>query len=163
MGVWLRRPHHHQHHKHTGAITEELSSYVVVVRRRTPPHIYLHFHIYIYIYIFIFIYIFIHIYIYIRFPFMKPLVFICGTYGYTTRNQGLRFTLSVSDMYPESWTHIYKLGGSHGSFPVFYMRHPFCFCLNSFVIVIIYIFFNSFREFFKRRIVLLITIIHLIL
>ena len=94
MGVWLRRPHHHQHHKHTGAITEELSSYVVVVRRRTPPHIYLHFHIYIYI--FIFIYIFIHIYIYIKFPFMKPLVFICGTYGYTTRNQWLRFTLSAS-------------------------------------------------------------------
>lgn len=67
------------------------------------------------------------------------------------------------DMYPESWTHIYKLGGPHGCFSVFYRRHPFCFCLNSFVIVIIYIFFNSFREFFKRRIVLLITIIHLIL
>lgn len=82
------------------------------------------------------------------------------------RNCNIQYVHPVkehADMYPESWTHIYKLGGTHGCFSVFYRRHPFCFCLNSFVIVIIYIFFNSFREFFKRRIVLLITIIHLIL
>ena len=34
------------------------------------------------------------------------------------------------DMYPESWTHIYELGGTHGCYPVLYRWHPFCFCLN---------------------------------
>ncbi len=67
-----------------------------------------------------------------------------------------------NDMYPESWTHIYELDGLHGCYPVFYRRHPFCFCLNSFIIVVIYIFFNRFWEFFKRWIVFLITIIHFI-
>ncbi|MGN8888156.1 hypothetical protein, partial [Blautia sp. HCP28S3_G10] len=37
-----------------------------------------------------------------------------------------------TDMYPEFWTHIYKLGGHYGCFSVFYRRHPFCFCLDSF-------------------------------
>ena len=46
------------------------------------------------------------------------------------------------DMYPESWTHIYELGGTHGCYPVFYRWHPFCFCLNSFIVVVIYIFLN---------------------
>ena len=35
-------------------------------------------------------------------------------------------SMAVSDMYPEFWTHIYKLGGHHGCFSVFYRRHPFC-------------------------------------
>ncbi len=33
-------------------------------------------------------------------------------------------------------------GRTHGCYPVLYRWHPFCFCLNSFVIIIIYIFFN---------------------
>ena len=53
------------------------------------------------------------------------------------------------DMYPEFWTHIYKLGGHHGCFSVFYRRHPFCFCLDSFVIIVINIFINSNCKFFK--------------
>ena len=54
-----------------------------------------------------------------------------------------------SDMYPEFWTHIYKLGGHHGCFSVFYRRHPFCFCLDSFAIIVINIFINSNCKFFK--------------
>ena len=54
-----------------------------------------------------------------------------------------------SDMYPKFWTHIYKLGGHHGCFSVFYRRHPFCFCLDSFVIIVINIFINSNCKFFK--------------
>jgi len=54
-----------------------------------------------------------------------------------------------NDMYPEFWTHIYKLGGHHGCFSVFYRRHPFCFCLDSFVIIVINIFINSNCKFFK--------------
>ncbi len=53
------------------------------------------------------------------------------------------------DMYPEFWTHIYKLGGHHGCFSVFYRRHPFCFCLDSFAIIVINIFINSNCKFFK--------------
>ncbi len=49
-------------------------------------------------------------------------------------------------MYPESWTHIYELGGTHGCYPVLYRWHPFCFCLNSFVIIVLYIFFNNNTE-----------------
>lgn len=55
----------------------------------------------------------------------------------------------VIDMYPEFWTHIYKLGGHHGCFSVFYRRHPFCFCLDSFAIIVINIFINSNCKFFK--------------
>lgn len=55
----------------------------------------------------------------------------------------------VFDMYPEFWTHIYKLGGHHGCFSVFYRRHPFCFCLDSFAIIVINIFINSNCKFFK--------------
>ena len=40
--------------------------------------------------------------------------------------------------------------------------HPFCFCLNSFVVVGIYIFINRFCEFFKSRVFLLIAAIYLI-
>lgn len=54
-----------------------------------------------------------------------------------------------TDMYPEFWTHIYKLGGHHGCFSVFYRRHPFCFCLDSFAIIVINIFINSNCKFFK--------------
>lgn len=54
-----------------------------------------------------------------------------------------------NDMYPEFWTHIYKLGGHHGCFSVFYRRHPFCFCLDSFAIIVINIFINSNCKFFK--------------
>ena len=53
------------------------------------------------------------------------------------------------DMYPEFWTHIYKLGGHHGCFSVFYRRHPFCFCLNPFVIIVINILTYSNCKFFK--------------
>ena len=60
----------------------------------------------------------------------------------------LTFT-PLSDMYPEFWTHIYKLGGHHGCFSVFYRRHPFCFCLDSFAIIVINIFINSNCKFFK--------------
>ncbi len=56
---------------------------------------------------------------------------------------------SQNDMYPEFWTHIYKLGGHHGCFSVFYRRHPFCFCLDSFAIIVINIFINSNCKFFK--------------
>lgn len=64
------------------------------------------------------------------------------------------------DMYPKSWTHIYKLGGHHGCFSVFYWRHPFCFCLNPFVIIIINIFIYSNCKFFKGYIVFFESIIH---
>ena len=65
-----------------------------------------------------------------------------------------------SDMYPKSWTHIYKLGGHHGCFSVFYWRHPFCFYLNPFVIIIINIFIYSNCKFFKGCIVFFESIIH---
>ena len=58
-------------------------------------------------------------------------------------------SLAAGDMYPEFWTHIYKLGGHHGCFSVFYRRHPFCFCLDSFAIIVINIFINSNCKFFK--------------
>ena len=66
-----------------------------------------------------------------------------GTSAVITKNR------YMSDMYPEFWTHIYKLGGHHGCFSVFYRRHPFCFCLDSFVIIVINIFINSNCKFFK--------------
>ena len=53
------------------------------------------------------------------------------------------------DMYPKFWTHIYKLSGHHGCFSVFYRRHPFCFCLNPFVIIVINILTYSNCKFFK--------------
>ena len=56
---------------------------------------------------------------------------------------------SLLDMYPKFWTHIYKLGGHHGCFSVFYRRHPFCFCLNPFVIIVINILIYSNCKFFK--------------
>ena len=56
---------------------------------------------------------------------------------------------TLNDMYPEFWTHIYKLGGHYGCFSVFYRRHPFCFCLDSFAIIVINIFINSNCKFFK--------------
>ena len=59
------------------------------------------------------------------------------------------FWALIGDMYPEFWTHIYKLGGHHGCFSVFYRRHPFCFCLDSFAIIVINIFINSNCKFFK--------------
>ena len=59
-------------------------------------------------------------------------------------NKSGGFRILRIDMYPESWTHIYELGGTHGCYPVLYRWHPFCFCLNSFVIIVIYIFFNGF-------------------
>ena len=61
----------------------------------------------------------------------------------------LRRSRLFFDMYPEFWTHIYKLGGHHGCFSVFYRRHPFCFCLDSFAIIVINIFINSNCKFFK--------------
>ena len=60
-------------------------------------------------------------------------------------------------------TLIHELGGTHGCYPVLYRRHPFCFCLDSFVIVVIYIHFNCLWELLERGIVSLISIIHLIL
>jgi len=33
-------------------------------------------------------------------------------------------------MYPESWTHIYELGGTHGCYPVSNRWHPFCICVK---------------------------------
>lgn len=38
----------------------------------------------------------------------------------------------------------YCSGSTHGCYPIFNGRHPFCFCLNSFIIVVFYVFFNSY-------------------
>ena len=59
--------------------------------------------------------------------------------------------------------HIFKLSWTHGCFPVLNRGHPFCFFLNSFVIVIIYIFFHSCLKFLKGRIFLFQTIEHFVL
>ena len=71
---------------------------------------------------------------------------------YLQEKQNMKKKKNISthyDMYPEFWTHIYKLGGHHGCFSVFYRRHPFCFCLDSFAIIVINIFINSNCKFFK--------------
>lgn len=67
----------------------------------------------------------------------------------TSENKNKKDNGAIIDMYPEFWTHIYKLGGHHGCFSVFYRRHPFCFCLDSFAIIVINIFINSNCKLFK--------------
>ena len=46
------------------------------------------------------------------------------------------------DMYPENWTHLSLVTGTNGCFPIFYGRHPFCFCLDPFVVIVFDIFFH---------------------
>lgn len=70
-------------------------------------------------------------------------------YRLIENNTAVQKKAPKDDMYPEFWTHIYKLGGHHGCFSVFYRRHPFCFCLDSFAIIVINIFINSNCKFFK--------------
>ena len=49
----------------------------------------------------------------------------------------------ISSAAPNTDFVIYNLSLIH-IFPVLYRRHPFCFCLNSFIVIIIHIFIYSF-------------------
>ena len=57
-----------------------------------------------------------------------------------------------ADMYPEFWTHKKLELGAHGCLSEFCRRHPFCFLLDSFVVVVIYVAVNSLGKCFKRGI-----------
>ena len=87
--------------------------------------------------------------VFVTFPFVfRELLPVLESIG-TDEEEAAALMGAKGDMYPEFWTHIYKLGGHHGCFSVFYRRHPFCFCLDSFAIIVINIFINSNCKFFK--------------
>ena len=76
--------------------------------------------------------------------------------------RGVYIWPSKPDMYPESWTH-WKLNlCTDGCFPVSHRGHPFCFSLNSFVVVIIYVFLYSCSKAIERRIVFFTAVKHFI-
>ena len=65
-------------------------------------------------------------------------------------------------MYPEFWTHKKIELGAHGCLSEFCRRHPFCFLLDSFVVVVIYVAVNSLGKCFKRGILFFMPVEHLV-
>ena len=71
---------------------------------------------------------------------------------------------SSYDMYPESWTLLFAvLIQAHGCFPVYNGRHPFCFGLDPFVVVVVHVFINSFGERFEGTMILFLSAMHFVL